>query len=190
MACMQNKLFCFFLLVGALFVPREAFCKFILVDVSSKEIYSDCHIKGAINIDYEKIKVRTRKFDKKNDEFVLYCTNYMCIASQEAAKELEGIGFKNVAVYKGGVAQWYQLSKEGGDFPYVGKGTNGFLSQKIEKPDFTGSDVKIIDAKKLREKLEEFVYSKGGSEDSSLLNKFFGIIESIKTFFSDLFGLD
>ena len=162
-------------------------CRFILADVSMKDVFNDCHITGAKNFPFDKILRYTRKFDK-DSEIVFYCTNYRCISGREACKLFKSKGFKNVAVYEGGVAEWYQLNKEGKDFPFEGPGKMGFLSQKMDRVETDDHDVKVIDAQQLKEKLETYVYSRNTMD--SIVDKFSDIFGSIRSFFYNLFGLN
>lgn len=78
----------------------------ILIDVLDPEQYENFHIKGAINIPYERITAEAeQKFDK-NDEIVVYCSDYECQSSKIAADKLDKKGFKNVWRYEGGKKEW------------------------------------------------------------------------------------
>ena len=173
----------FLLLAGLAFVRADG--KFILADVSMKDVFEDCHIKGAENVPFSKIIRYTKKFDK-DDEIVFYCTNYRCISAREACKMFQAKGFNNVAVYEGGVAEWYQLNKEGKDFITEGPGKMPFLSQKLTPVENEDKNIKIIEANQLKEKLVENVYNR----KVGFMDKIFDAIESTKSFFSDLFGLN
>ncbi|MFP4024049.1 MAG: rhodanese-like domain-containing protein [Thiohalospira sp.] len=77
-----------------------------LVEVLSEEDYNKEHIKGAINIPLERIGTEAKdKFDK-DDQIVVYCSNFDCSASPAAAKKLDNLGFKNVFDYQGGKKDW------------------------------------------------------------------------------------
>jgi len=79
--------------------------KFVLVDARSREDYDISHLPGAISTPVEDIRDQAGKLDK-NAEIITYCGNFQCSASTMAAKELMGLGFKNVLDYKGGIKEW------------------------------------------------------------------------------------
>ena len=79
----------------------------VLVNVLDKELYQDCRIKGSINVPFDMIETLADQVDKDEAEIVVYCSNYQCASSEYAARKLKKKGFK-VAVYEGGMAEWYQ----------------------------------------------------------------------------------
>ncbi len=79
----------------------------VIVNVLDKELYDDCHIKGSINIPFEMIEEQAAMI-AKNADVVIYCSNYQCSTSEYAARKLQDQGFKNVSVYEGGTAEWFQ----------------------------------------------------------------------------------
>ena len=180
------KLICKFLFLNTLlFFAINLSCadadkEFVLIDVSGKKVFDDCHIKGAINVPYEAVAKYARNV-AKNTEIVLYCTNYRCISSTEAGKLLTSREFKDVSVYEGGVAEWYQLGKKEKGFPVVGPCNQAFLKHEIEKVETDEKDVRVISAQELKNKLEEFVYNRDSSaQEKSFVEK---IIDFIKKFF-------
>jgi len=79
--------------------------KFVLVDARSREDYDESHLPGAISAPVEDIRERAGKLDK-NAEIITYCGSFQCPASTMAAKELMGLGFRDVLDYKGGIKEW------------------------------------------------------------------------------------
>ena len=79
----------------------------VVINVLDKELYDDCHIKGSINIPFDMVEHAAKDIDKQA-EIVLYCSNYQCSTSEYAARKLRNLGFKQVAVYQGGTAEWFQ----------------------------------------------------------------------------------
>ncbi|HSH50833.1 MAG TPA: rhodanese-like domain-containing protein [Bacteroidales bacterium] len=77
-----------------------------LVEVLDKEAYNKEHIKGAMNIPLERIGTEAKDRFAKDDQIVVYCSNFDCSASPTAAKKLDGLGFKNVYDYQGGKKDW------------------------------------------------------------------------------------
>lgn len=78
----------------------------ILIEVLDPDQYEDFHIKGAINIPYKKIATEAEKKFNKEDEIVVYCSDYECKSSKIAADKLNDMGFKKVYHYKGGKKEW------------------------------------------------------------------------------------
>ena len=191
-----NKIFCG-LFLGAIFVSQLFSKQLLLLDVSMKNVFADCHIEGAINVPFNKVVRFSRKIDKES-EIVFYCTNYRCVSSTEACKIFQQKGFKDISVYKGGVAEWYQLNKKDGQHPVVGPCKFSFLSQENEKIGVDGESVKVINVDQLkimldRAKLDGELADKiiGDSLWTKISNKLKKIsANSVKTFFSDIFSLD
>lgn len=99
---------------GVHFISKETLTKWlgekekpVVIDVLSPESYRNAHIRGAINISYEHLKSEADKLDK-NARIVVYCANYQCHASTQAAQLLGKLGFKNVYDYKGGIKEWQE----------------------------------------------------------------------------------
>ncbi|MCX7048971.1 MAG: redoxin domain-containing protein [Candidatus Sumerlaeota bacterium] len=76
-----------------------------VVDVLMPDAYKEAHIKGAINIPYDAIKKRAKEL-KPESRIVVYCASFQCKASEEAARDLAALGFKDVRVYQGGIKEW------------------------------------------------------------------------------------
>ena len=79
--------------------------KFVLIDARSREDYDKKHLPGAVNIPLEDLANFSNRLDK-SEEIVTYCGGFQCPVSTQAAKELMGLGFKNVRDYKGGIQEW------------------------------------------------------------------------------------
>jgi rhodanese-related sulfurtransferase len=77
-----------------------------LIEVLEEEEFNKSHIAGAINIPLKRIGTEAEQKFSKNDEIVVYCSDYDCTASPKAAKKLVSLGFKNVYDYKGGKKEW------------------------------------------------------------------------------------
>lgn len=78
----------------------------VIIEVLKPEKYKKGHIKGAINIPLKTIATEAKKRFDKDQEIVVYCTDYDCTSSPTAAKKLEEIGFNNVYDYEGGKKEW------------------------------------------------------------------------------------
>ena len=80
--------------------------KFVLVDALSAKHYQSSHLPGAINLPYEFVDEAERLLPDKDVEIVVYCMNVDCEASAEEARELEGMGYRNVRHYAEGKQDW------------------------------------------------------------------------------------
>jgi len=119
----------------------------IIVNVLDKELYDDCRIKGSINVAIDKIDT-LESLAEKNAEIVLYCTNYMCSASGFARKRLLELGFRNVWVYEGGIAEWYNKG-------FSVEGPCEIADQRINVG-FPEQQEGTISAEALKKKIDEF----------------------------------
>ena len=97
---------------GVRFISKETLSKWmadqdnlLIIDVLSAQSYNQAHIKGAVNIPLQQLEQRAATLDK-NRKIVVYCANYQCHASTDAAELLGGLGFKDVSDYKGGIKEW------------------------------------------------------------------------------------
>jgi rhodanese-related sulfurtransferase len=138
--------------------------KLYLVSVLEKKYFDDAHIKAGagveiVNIDKEDIALVSKNWNK-NVPVVAYCSNYFCIASDEVAKKLKELGFKDVRVYKGGVAEWYQLSQKDSDYQVAGPAQEGYLKMVVENPGSGAEEVQIIDALELQKSIKRATLDK------------------------------
>jgi rhodanese-related sulfurtransferase len=133
----------------------------ILVNVLDKNLYTDCTIKGSINVPYEDVlQYALKHWDKELTHIVLFCANYKCTASGQAALDLKNRGFKHVWAYEGGTAEWFHLAKsDPNSYPIAGKCSpdiSGYLDdyEKIEGE----SDIQIpvITAQELKDMIAKF----------------------------------
>lgn len=86
--------------------------KFVLVDVLSSDDYSTGHIPGAISFPVKKIN----PYDAVNRipmgaNVVVYCLDFRCPYSDDAARKLAGYGYK-VLAYRGGLDEWQQKGQK------------------------------------------------------------------------------
>ena len=128
-----------------------------VINVLDPELYSDAHIDGSINIEFGKV-VDTAKSENwnKDTKIVLYCSNYMCSASGEEARKLKDLGYTDVAVYEGGMAQWYTLSQNDPSYKVVGQAKQEYLNLPNEKPAKVGeADILEITAQELKDILSK-----------------------------------
>lgn len=120
-----------------------------VVNVLSKDMYNDAHIKGSEHIDFTQVKDAAKTWNKA-DTIVFYCSNFQCTASGSAATQLKEMGFGNVFAYEGGTAEWKQLG-----FEIEGPAQGEYLTMVVEKPATHAEGVMIITAPELKAKMEE-----------------------------------
>lgn len=127
----------------------------VVINVLDKELYEDCHIKGSVNVALDQLEQFAAGLDKENAEIVVYCSNYQCSASETAAKKLQELGCKHVAVYEGGMAEWHQQNRahEGACTPEK----SAYLATKVERPQVEHKDITVIDADTLEQKINQVV---------------------------------
>jgi rhodanese-related sulfurtransferase len=126
-----------------------------VVNVLDDKLFNDAHIKGSVHVDFAKVKDAAANWNKE-DSIVFYCSNAMCKASFEAAKQLKEMGFNNAMAYEGGMEEWNRLSK--GDASYVVEGAaqEAYLSTPVEKPVLAEeAGVKVVSAEELRNMMKQ-----------------------------------
>ncbi len=128
-----------------------------VINVLDPELYNDAHIDGSINIEFGKVAdtAKSENWDK-DTKIVLYCSNYMCSASGEEARKLKELGYTDVAVYEGGMAQWFTLSQSDPSYKVIGEAKQEYLSLPNEKPARAAeSDIPEITAQELKDLLSK-----------------------------------
>lgn len=137
---MKKQLFLFLLIGSALFLislrfipdfgtvsKKEESPSFYLVNVLDKREYDDAHIKGSIHVPFGEVSRFLNSISDQSIPLIFYCSNYYCTSSDAAAKIAIKKNFKNVLVYKGGMAEWYQAGQEDKEFAYEGAGKADYL---------------------------------------------------------------
>lgn len=125
----------------------------LLVNVLGPDEFKDAHIKGAkgvlsINAPLETFDLLMKDWDKKVATIV-YCSNYFCTASGEAALQLLKNGFQEVYAYEAGIAEWYQRG-----FEIQGKGEKAYLKIEVKKPKEQKENVPLINSDELKKMIE------------------------------------
>ncbi len=88
---------------------RNSEDKYILLDVLPLDSYKRGHIEGAIPFPSDTINMTTAKeLLSKDDNIIVYCGGFKCIASTQAAKKLSVLGY-NALDYKGGLEEWQRM---------------------------------------------------------------------------------
>ena len=89
----------------------------VLVDALSPMSYAASHLPGAVNIPPESVDDRAPTLaPDRETAIVVYCMNPDCDSSARVAGRLVELGYRNVAHYAGGKAEWVDagLPLEGG----------------------------------------------------------------------------
>ena len=140
----------------------EQSVKLRIVNVLDKEQFDDAHIKGSdtvasINVQMADLESAASAWDK-TVPVVVYCSNYFCTASGEAAKKLTELGFTDVWAYEAGMAEWYQLhkvDKTGQEYLIAGPAQQPYLEIVIPKPKKEHEDIRIISSQELQKMIKE-----------------------------------
>lgn len=99
-----------------------------VINVLSPEVYEDCHIKGSLNVPYDRLAEFVQDLPK-DTELIVYCASYICPMSRRAWQLLKDKGFINVRAYEGGMAQWYSQG-----YPFEGPGEQDYLHDQYDQP--------------------------------------------------------
>ena len=101
-----------FIVIEQLLEMIENKDEFRLVEVLSEDSYKDGHIPGAINIPVGELQEEAGRKLTKTDTIVVYCANYHCTASTNAAKMLLEMGYNKVFDFKGSKKSWVDAGLE------------------------------------------------------------------------------
>lgn len=88
---------------------------FVLINVLPREAFNDKHIRTSINIPYKQadfVGTVEKVTGSKDRKIVVYCANFDCDASSNAARQLEEAGFTQVYDYEGGTQDWFEQKGE------------------------------------------------------------------------------
>lgn len=148
------KFFTFSLIVCSIFLLAGCWGvstgqeKLVVINVLDPDYHQDCHMTGSINIPFAQIEEFAKTLNKK-DRYVLYCSNFACTAAPFAAEMLKSAGFEDVAVFPGGIVQWYQKG-----YPCTGPAQKDYLKEENEPLGDDDSGIKIISADDLKAALK------------------------------------
>ena len=122
-----------------------------MINVLDKASFDDCRIAGSTSVPFEGVANFAQGLSK-DTEIVVYCANYMCTASGQAALQLKEMGFTKVWAYEGGTAEWYQM-KDQTRYPLEGSCKASYLSAPNNKPEQQDEQVPVISVQELYEKM-------------------------------------
>jgi rhodanese-related sulfurtransferase len=124
-----------------------AVSKLLVINVLEPRYHEDAHIKGSVNVPFDKLESKARDWDKST-HIVVYCANYQCTASSEAVRRLKALGFGNVRAYEGGTAEWHTKG-----YPITGPAKEKYL-EMVGTPMAT-HDVETVKAEQLLSEMQE-----------------------------------
>lgn len=79
----------------------------ILVEALPERYFRQWHLPNAIHLNHDEVRRRaTSVLPDKYAEIVVYCASETCQNSHMAANQLVALGYTDVAVYRGGKADW------------------------------------------------------------------------------------
>lgn len=133
---------------------KQPAASLMVVNVLSKELYDDAHIKGSTLLELENMDDAIASWNKETP-VVFYCSNYQCTGSSHAAREFKKAGFNHVYAYEGGMAEWYQLGKTDASYATEGPATQEYLAQVIPAPEHTSEEVTVISSADLKDKMAQ-----------------------------------
>ena len=83
-------------------------CDFALVETLPSAAYHQARLPGAINLPPDQIsELAASLLPDKTIEIVVYGASLTCFDSQNAALELEALGYANIRNYVGGKKDWF-----------------------------------------------------------------------------------
>ncbi|MBA2307182.1 rhodanese-like domain-containing protein [Candidatus Dependentiae bacterium] len=127
---------------------------FYLLDANPADIYKDAHIPGALHVTLESIDELSKGWNK-NAAIVTYCSP-TCGTKDIVAKKLKDAGFNNVKVYRGGITEWYKLSKENKDsYPLEGEAKHSIFKEEATSSPSKESTESDITAGELKNHLQQ-----------------------------------
>ncbi len=150
-----------FVVVCAMFLPgcwpfgsQETSSKpeLVIINVLDKADFDDCHIAGSINITFDEFESKIPSLNK-NNHYVIYCADYMCMSSGFCAKLLKDAKFEHVWAYEGGMAEWHQKG-----YPCQGPAQGEYLTSENMDMSDEGDEKEVptISAEELKAKMEQF----------------------------------
>jgi rhodanese-related sulfurtransferase len=81
--------------------------KFRLVETLASDEFQRSHLPGATNLPPDQIEAKAAQIlPDRQQEVVVYCGSATCNASEDAARDLEAQGYKQVRRYVGGKKDW------------------------------------------------------------------------------------
>jgi rhodanese-related sulfurtransferase len=80
----------------------------VLVEALPSHYFGQGHLPGALNINVGDVKALAPELlPAKAAGVVVYCASATCTNSDQVAVQLHALGYVDVAVFKGGKAEWH-----------------------------------------------------------------------------------
>ena len=81
----------------------------LFIDARAEENYLKGHVPNAIcNDNFDSLVYQLEDLIIHSNGFVVYCSDDDCGSSEDLAYELQGQGFTNIYLFKGGWKQWLE----------------------------------------------------------------------------------
>ncbi|PAU75532.1 rhodanese-like domain-containing protein [Halomonas salipaludis] len=79
----------------------------ILIEALPEKYFRQWHLPNAVNINHDQVRqLAPELLPNKQAMIVVYCASATCRNSDMVANQLEAMGYTDVAIYKGGKAEW------------------------------------------------------------------------------------
>jgi rhodanese-related sulfurtransferase len=112
----------------------------LLIDARPYKLFLKETIPGSIAIPDTKMKELMGRFPhSKGEKIIVYCGGYECGKSHKVAKKLKALGYKNVAVFAGGIPAW----KKAGLNTTAGAKKAVVEQKEVTKDKFSKNGVKL-----------------------------------------------
>ena len=82
----------------------------VIINVLPTPVGQNCLIPGSRSIHVDNLEKHTKDFPK-DAENTVYSLDYACPSGPKGYKKLDELGFANVYLYHGGIAEWFQAGE-------------------------------------------------------------------------------
>ena len=81
----------------------------VLAEALPEKYYRDGHLPGARHLPHDQVtELAAQVLPERAAEIVVYCASSICQNSHIAARRLEQLGYRDVAVFPGGKREWVE----------------------------------------------------------------------------------
>lgn len=118
----------------------------VVVDARLSADFTQGHIQGAVNAPSGELMTNTLPRDGR---IIVYCPETSCSLADTAAQKLRGIGYSNVAVLEGGLAEWVRKGYplESGQTPAGPRAKPGRISADSARKKIAASELVVVDVR-------------------------------------------
>jgi rhodanese-related sulfurtransferase len=79
----------------------------LVAEILGPQHFASGHLPGALNLPLEGFsEAAQRTLPDRTADIVVYCASVTCQNSDIAARKLQGLGYSNVRIFRGGKAAW------------------------------------------------------------------------------------